>query len=393
MYEKSDTFRQFGWLERWGINPTVTFRPDDSTKIRLSYEYFHDARTADRGNPSLATSVTRINPFQPGGTIRPKRRPDRVLRQPEFESAKADVHTLMGFIDHDFGNGLTVKNGTYFADYKKFYQNVYPGNGPLAGAVDPVTFTFNRAAYNHQTNRDNTFNDTDFIYKAFTGPLFHTIGFGTQFGRQTGIDVRNTGLFPNGTSTHRRQRLCRDLFGPINFVHQFPGVLAAGSPRRIPTATTRSTLNQSTRATRSSSRGSCRSSPPVVLTGSIETALDMNTNIARNRVDNFVSPQAAVILKPAENLSIYYAYRVSYLPASGDQFSALTDGSVILAPQKFVNNEVGIKWNALPHLLFSAAGYELNRYNVPLPDPNRPGFFILSGANRIRGFETELRAI
>ena len=122
-----------------------------------------------------------------------------------------------------------------------------------------------------------------------------------------------------------------------------------------------------------------------------ETALDMNTNTTRNRVDNFVSPQAAVILKPTENLSLYYAYMVSYLPASGDQFSALTDGTVILAPQKFVNNEVGIKWNALPHLLFSAAGYELNRYNVPLPDPNNPGFFILSGANRIRGFETELK--
>src|SRR5262249_31422615 len=28
---------------------------------------------------------------------------------------------------------------------------------------------------------------------------------------------------------------------------------------------------------------------------------------------------------------------------------------------------------------------------VPLPDPNNPGFFILSGENRIRGFETELR--
>ena len=122
-----------------------------------------------------------------------------------------------------------------------------------------------------------------------------------------------------------------------------------------------------------------------------ETALDMNTNTTRNRIDNFVSPQAAAILKPTENLSLYYAYMVSYLPASGDQFSALTDGTVILAPQKFVNNEVGIKWNALPHLLFSAAGYELNRYNVPLPDPNRPGFFILSGANRIRGFETELK--
>ena len=49
--------------------------------------------------------------------------------------------------------------------------------------------------------------------------------------------------------------------------------------------------------------------------------------IAR-RVDTKVSPQAAVIVKPMDNLSIYGAYSVSYLPASGDQFSALTDGTV-----------------------------------------------------------------
>ena len=54
------------------------------------------------------------------------------------------------------------------------------------------------------------------------------------------------------------------------------------------------------------------------------SALDMNTNINRTRVDNLASPQAAVIIKPMENLSVYTAYSVSYLPASGDQFSSLS---------------------------------------------------------------------
>ncbi|MEA2925211.1 MAG: catecholate siderophore receptor, partial [Alphaproteobacteria bacterium] len=236
-----------------------------------------------------------------------------------------------------------------------------------------------------------TFNDTDFIYKAFTGPLFHTIGFGTQFGRQTGIDVRNTGLFPNGTNTQVDSAFAATYFGPINFVHQFPGAFSPGVT--TPDSNSNYTLNTQSFYARDTIEFT--RFLQIIAAGRFdrfdESALDMNTNTNRNRVDNFVSPQAAVILKPAENLSIYYAYMVSYLPASGDQFSALTDGSVILAPQKFVNNEVGIKWNALPNLLFSAAGYELNRYNVPLPDPNNPGFFILSGSNRIRGFETELK--
>ena len=59
-------------------------------------------------------------------------------------------------------------------------------------------------------------------------------------------------------------------------------------------------------------------------------------------------------------------------------------------PQKFENKEIGVKWNINPRLIYTAAAYDLNRTNVPLPDPNNPGFFIPSGSNRIRGFETDL---
>jgi len=48
------------------------------------------------------------------------------------------------------------ENGSLYANYKKFYQNVYPGNGPLSGAVNPADTAFNLAAYNHQTDRENS---------------------------------------------------------------------------------------------------------------------------------------------------------------------------------------------------------------------------------------------
>ena len=393
MYEGSDTFRQFGSLERYGVNPTVTFKADDSTKIRFSYEYFHDERTADRGNPSqgrsfvppASTSLYPAFPFAPNGDL------TAFFGSPNLNVARATVQTVMAFIDHDFENGLTAKNGTYFADFKKFYQNVYPGNGPLSGAVNPTDTSFNRAAYNHMTNRQNTFNDTDFIYKGFTGPLFQTIGFGTQLGRQAGIDVRNTGLFPNGTSTEADNPFAPTYFGPINFLHQYPGFFSPG-------VTTPDSNSQYQLNTQSAyARDTIEITHWLQLIAAVrvdrfdETALDLNTKTLRNRVDKFVSPADAVIIKSVENLSIYYSYMVSYLPASGDQFSALTDGTVILEPQKFVQREVGVKWNALPRLLYTAAVYDLIRTNVPLPDPNRPGFFILSGSNRIRGFESELK--
>jgi catecholate siderophore receptor len=293
-------------------------------------------------------------------------------------------------IEHDFQNGLTVKNSTRVAAYDKFYQNVYPGNGPLSGAVNPADTAFNRAAYNNQTDRDNAINQTDFVYKGFTGPVFHTVAFGTEFGRQTGISVRNTGIFPNGTNTTVGDPFNPTYFGPVTFIHHPTGINADG----VTTADSNSKYGLNTSS--AYARDTVEISRYLQLIGGVRfdrfdlSALDMNTGINRGRVDDKLSPQGAVLVKPMENLSVYASYSVSYLPASGDQFSTLNDGTLILQPQKFENKEIGVKWNILPRLQYSAAVYDLNRTNVPLADPNNAGFFVLSGSNRIRGFETEL---
>jgi catecholate siderophore receptor len=396
-YEGSDTFRDFGHLERYGINPTVTLLPDDNTKIKLSYEYFHDDRLSDRGNPSQAIlpgnpAATRFNPttpFAPNGNMAV------CFCSPTLNEAIATVQTGMATIEHDFENGLTVKNGTIAADYKKFYQNVYPANGTQLGAVNPADTSFSLGAYQHWTNRDNLFNQTDFIYKGATGPVLHTVAFGTEFGRQTGIDLRNTGIFPTtGTNSFLANPFAPTYFGTVNFIHHSTfvnngdGVTSADSNSKyglnIQSAYVRDTVD----ITRW-----------LQIIGGIRfdrfdmSATDQNINVTRGRVDNLASPQVAVILKPKENISVYGAYSVSYLPSSGDQFSSLTQGTLILQPQKFVNTEIGGKWNINPKLLLSAAVYNLDRTNQPIPDPSAPagsGLAFPNGATNVRGFETSL---
>ena len=103
-----------------------------------------------------------------------------------------------------------------------------PATGALSGAVNPADTAFNRAAYNHATNRDNAFNQTDFVYKASTGPVLHTLAFGTEFGRQAGIDVRNTGIFPNGTNTMVADPFNPTYFGPVTFIHHPRALIADG---------------------------------------------------------------------------------------------------------------------------------------------------------------------
>jgi len=371
MYENSDTFRDYGHLERYGINPTITLKPSDDTKIKLSYEFYHDFRLADRGNPSqgIPGGATRFNPtapFAPNGNL------STFFGSPIYNSAQVEVQTAMAVIEHDFGNGLTVRNGSIYADYNRGYRNVYPGS-----AVTPDQTQVTLSAYQNYTPRENAFNQTDFTYKTATGPVLHTLAFGTEFGRQTGLGRRDSGQF-GGAASVTVNPFNPTYFGPVTFNH-----IASD-------ANSKYRLNIES--------GYVQDQIDVFrwlqfLVGARYdnfdlTALDLNTSTRRDRTDDFISPRAAVIVKPIDTVSLYTAWSVSYLPASGDQFSALNPSTVILEPQRFESAEVGAKWNINPKLLFTAAAYQLLRANVPVNIGG--GLSIPGGSHIIHGFETAL---
>ena len=109
------------------------------------------------------------------------------------------------------------------------------------------------------------------------------------------------------------------------------------------------------------------------------TALDINTNINRQRTDDFVSPRAAVIFKPIDPVSLYTAWSDSYLPASGDQFSALSTSTIILDPQHLREHrnwrEVERKYKVVAFspgcCLSNPARQRANQYRRRSLDPRR----------------------
>jgi catecholate siderophore receptor len=370
VYEKSDSYRDYVNLERYGFNPTMTLKPSENTTWKLSYEYFHDWRVADRGIPSQAGPLppVKLRPFVTDVST--------YFGNPDLSYAHVDANIATSVLEHDFGGGLKVKNSTRYASYDKFYQNIYPGS-----AVNAAQTSFNLTAYNNQTDRDNFFNQTDFVHKAEWAFLRNTLMFGAEFGNQSGLSFRQNGFF----ATNNSNTLATNPFSPVSFVPVNFRNVTGNANNTYHLGLAAAYVQDQLEITKHLQ----------LIGGARFDQFDLESQDRRSlsiltRVDNLVSPRAGVVLKPVDNLAFYGSYSVSYLPSSGDQFSALAPGTVISQPEEFINKEVGMKWDINPLLQFTTAYYYLIRKNQRIPNPNADGFFFLSGRTDTQGFEAAL---
>jgi len=156
LLQDSGSYRDGVSYEKFGVNPTGSFRLGPDTLVQLGYEYFSDDRVADRG----------VSSFQG----RPLETDESTFfDDPGRSPTDTEINALTGGIEHRFGNGLILRNRTRLARYDKFYQNVFPGAVNATG--DRVTL----AAYQNRTDRENLFNQTDLNFYVDTGPVRHVL--------------------------------------------------------------------------------------------------------------------------------------------------------------------------------------------------------------------------
>lgn len=357
LYENSDSFRDHFNLERYGVNPTATFVVSPKTAVKLSYEYFHDGRVADRGIPSFEGRPVDV-PIE------------TFFGNPDNSEATIGVNLASASVDHQAGR-FNIRNRTMFGDYDRFYQNYVPG------AVTANKQFVSITAYNNATKRRNVFNQTDVTFMASTGSVRHNFLVGAEVGRQLTDNFRQSGFF-NNTAT---------------------SVLV---PLSDPVVTTPITFRQNATDANNDIRtnlGATYFQDQIeinrylqVVTGVRFDYFDLQFHNNRNnqdlrRIDRLVSPRAGVIVKPVTELSIYANYGVAYLPSSGDQFSALTNITQQLKPEKFNNYELGAKWDIRRNLSLTTAVYRQDRLNSRSIDPNDPAKLVQTGSQRSNGYE------
>ena len=286
------------------------------------------------------------------------------------------LNAVTAVIEHEFGGGLTLRNRTRWSDQAKFYQNVFPG------ATDATGTTVALSAYNNATQRKGFFNQTDLTYALQTGGVRHTLLAGAEFSRQDTDNFRNTGYFPGG-------------------------VTSVSVPISNPVSLLPVTFRQSATDANNSGRAKVAAfylQDQIELSPSFQVIAGLRydqfkVNFTNNRdgqqlspSDSLVSPRVGLIYKPLKDMSVYTNYSVAYLPRSGDQLSSLSATNASLAPEKFKNYELGVKWDLRANLSATAAVFRLNRTNVVVLDPTDPTNTrtILSNGQRVQGLELTL---
>jgi catecholate siderophore receptor len=357
VYENSDSFRRFVYLERYGINPTLTITPNSATRVTFGYEHYHDRRVADRGIPSFhgKPADTPISTF---------------FGDPDQSYVRARVNLASSMIEHQSGR-LNIRNRTMFGDYDRGYQNYVPG------AVTKDKTRVALSAYNNATRRRNLFNQTDLTYLRSTGRIQHTLLAGAEVGRQLTNSFRNTGFF-NNTATS------------ISVPYDNPTI---GTPVTFRQNATDANNHLKTNLAATYFQDQIEFSRRVQMVAGLRfDYFDLQFHNNRNadnlrRIDRLISPRVGILFKPLVPLSIYANYGVSYLPSSGDQFSSLTAITQQVKPEQFRNYELGAKWDVRHNLSLTTALYRQDRTNTRAIDPNDPTRIVQTGSQRTNGYE------
>lgn len=361
LYEDAGSYRDDVTLKRHGVNPTLAWTLAERTTLRAGVEYFHDERVADRGISSYQG-----RPVQTDAST--------FFGDPDQSHVDATVQTAFALLDHRFANGVSLRNNTRFSRYQKMYQNVFPGAVNAAGTSVAIQ------AYRNATDRDNLFNQTDVVFPFATGSVQHEVLTGLELSRQETDNLRKTGYFttisPTTTSVQVPLSNPRTTL-PLTFQ---PNATDADNHGVAQTVALYA-QDQVTLLPRLQAIVGVRWEKLTV------DFLNRRTGVPVDNTDNLVSPRAGLLFKPAESISLYASYSMSYIPRAGEQLSSLTLTNRSLDPEEFKNYEVGLKWDFRPDLAFTAATYQLTRSNVVITDPADPTKSILVDGQQAKGVE------
>lgn len=392
-YERADSYRTGISLEKFYVNPSLEWRPDDKTTITLEMDYMDDSRTPDPGTINLATND---------------------------ENAIYDLpyEQFLGFES----NRVITRNTTYAARFTRQLNDklsfraayIYSGlnNNGITSSVSSGSGGLPRLEAFNQRYRtigastridNNAVLQLDLVGQSIqTGSVGHTL--------QVGLDFRRNYLETGGSSLAPMHYVdIIDVFQPISntlpdagFVYIPPvrdeegNMVETGRTETAPVS-----FIQNNVVTSSSTSYGVMAQDVVTLTDWAQVFLGVryssqestgsatDTEVSRGHA---VNPQFGLMLTPREGLNVFGSYTSSTSLRGADNVDI--NGNE-LGNQRIDQLEAGIKSNWYENRLrFNLTLFKINNRNMSLPvydaNWNPTGYYQKGGNDERKGVEVEL---
>lgn len=353
--ERSDSYRDQGFLRREAIAPSVLFAPSDRTRILLQADYLRDRRVTDNGIPAFQGRPVDVRASTYYGAAN--------ARAVDF--SQSEVWSTTATLDHEFSDTLKLHNALRYYDYTLDRQNTIPN-------------VVNEAARTVTLNRQSTdraehgwFNQLELSGRFSTGPLEHKLLLGFETGKQSKYELR----------IDRANIATVDLFDPVLPVLPLE---VAGTPGTHRTGVYKTlgfyaqdmiSLGEYWKALAGLRYDRFRQEVHQRIAGQPDLA----------RTDTFWSPRIGLVWQPTPAQSYYVSWNKSYQP-SGETF-ALSTSSADIAPEKTINREIGAKFDLFDGKLSTTiSAFNLKRSDIKATDPILLRV-VPVGVQRTRGIE------
>ncbi len=177
-YDRADSYRAIVNSERFYINPSIAWKPNEKTKIYFEFDYMDDSRTPDQGTFNLGDYST-----------------NNIYKLPDnnfsgFKSDRANYTNTTYAIrfDREINESIHIKAGYFTSDLTIYEESAYsyPGGG-RSGLPELSNEERYREYYAYGRDDKNSVLQIDLVGKDLeTGFLKHTF--------QVGVDYRNSGF-------------------------------------------------------------------------------------------------------------------------------------------------------------------------------------------------------
>ncbi|MGE3623799.1 MAG: TonB-dependent receptor [Bdellovibrionales bacterium] len=345
---------------RYGLAPSIAF--GIGTPTRLTVDYFHQSESdiPDYGLPWFYNRPAHVDRENFYGFAE---------HDQDYLKTDADIGTAK--FEHDFNTNYTIRNQLRLAAYNRSVRITEP-RIPATPSTTPLdTITVTRNEITAESTETYIGNQTDLTSRFATGDIKHTLVTGLEFAHETSTPTRYSWAGVPGTN----------LVDP-SWGDQFTG-----------TRTETSHVDANADSVALYAIDTLSLDEHWDLIGGarwdyVESYYDQTVLPVSHftRTDSMPSWRAGIVYKPVENGSIYFSSGTSFNP-SVEQLS-LSAANADAPPEESIAFELGTKWELFDkRLLANFAVFRDEKTNARTQDPANPLLNVVSGDQRVDGFE------